>query len=105
MGEGLRISHAMCVGTSLPSVFRGLKTEGERFELSVPFGTRALQARALDHYANPPIISTIQENQRPSNALTRSSTGGCVLKILVRNPTEPLARRPKGFAMKRCAVA
>ncbi len=29
--------------------------EGERFELSVPFGTHAFQACALDHYANPPM--------------------------------------------------
>ena len=31
--------------------------EGERFELSVPFGTHAFQACALDHYANPPMAS------------------------------------------------
>ncbi len=28
--------------------------EGEGFEPSVPFGTHAFQACALDHYANPP---------------------------------------------------
>src|SRR3989338_9096668 len=31
-----------------------VRTEGEGFEPSVPFDTRAFQARALDRYANPP---------------------------------------------------
>ena len=32
----------------------GPKAETERFELSRPFGLRAFQARALDHYATSP---------------------------------------------------
>ena len=33
-----------------------LDAEAERFELSVPCGTHAFQACALDHYATPPFI-------------------------------------------------
>ena len=31
-----------------------IKTEGEGFEPSIPFGILAFQASALDHYANLP---------------------------------------------------
>jgi hypothetical protein len=44
---GLQIAIHIC--------FLLYRAEAERFELSVPFGTHAFQACALDHYATPPL--------------------------------------------------
>src|SRR3989344_4520254 len=92
--------------TTRTHAFSRIVAEGERFELSVGFPTHAFQACALDHYANPPsslVIARQVYTRIPTSAFTLSSTGGCVENILAMK--RPASWAPKGFEIKRCAVA